>query len=76
MPGAEGTIGAYVNPHGVIHQTLTVRQVECAVLCCAVLCCAVPYVGTNVMMSHMVHGVRACVCGYIIMSCISSDCRC
>jgi hypothetical protein len=25
LPGAEGTVGAYVNPHGFIHQTLTLR---------------------------------------------------
>jgi len=30
VPGAEGTIGAYVNPHGVIHQTLTISKVLCA----------------------------------------------
>jgi hypothetical protein len=27
VPGAEGTIGAYVNPHGAVHQTLTIKQV-------------------------------------------------
>lgn len=26
VPGADGTIGAYVNPHGVVHQTLTLKQ--------------------------------------------------
>lgn len=26
VPGAEGVAGAYVNPHGVVHQTITVRQ--------------------------------------------------
>jgi cereblon len=26
VPGAEGTVGAYVNPHGVVHQTVTIRQ--------------------------------------------------
>jgi len=25
LPGADGTVGAYVNPHGFIHQTLTLR---------------------------------------------------
>lgn len=25
LPGAEGTVGAYVNSHGFIHQTLTLR---------------------------------------------------
>jgi len=23
VPGAEGQVGAYVNPHGVVHQTVT-----------------------------------------------------
>jgi cereblon len=26
VPGADGTVGAYVNPHGVVHQTVTVRE--------------------------------------------------
>lgn len=26
VPGADGTVGAYVNPHGVVHQTITIRQ--------------------------------------------------
>ncbi len=28
VPGASGVSSAYVNPHGVIHQTVTVRKVE------------------------------------------------
>jgi Lon protease-like protein len=27
VPGAEGAVGAYVNPHGCVHQTLTTRRV-------------------------------------------------
>jgi len=26
--GADGTTGAYVNPHGIVHETLTVRQLD------------------------------------------------
>ena len=26
VPGAEGVVGAYVNPHGVVHQTITTRR--------------------------------------------------
>jgi len=26
VPGADGTVGAYVNPHGVVHQTITIKQ--------------------------------------------------
>ena len=26
VPGAEGVVGAYVNPHGVVHQTITSRK--------------------------------------------------
>jgi len=28
LSGAEGVVGAYVNPHGVVHQTLTLREME------------------------------------------------
>ncbi len=33
-PGTEGRLGAYVNPHGFVHQTLTVTSVEldCCIL--------------------------------------------
>lgn len=27
VAGAEGTVGAYVNPHGIVHQTVTLREV-------------------------------------------------
>ena len=27
VTGAEGTVGAYVNPHGIVHQTVTLREV-------------------------------------------------
>lgn len=32
--GAEGTTGAYVNEHGVVHQTITVRTVEIQAIVC------------------------------------------
>jgi hypothetical protein len=28
VAGAEGTVGAYVNPHGIVHQTVTLRDVR------------------------------------------------
>ena len=28
LGGAEGTAGAYVNPHGIVHETLTVRELD------------------------------------------------
>jgi cereblon len=28
LPGASGTAGAYVNPHGVVHETLTFRELD------------------------------------------------
>lgn len=28
VPGAEGVVGAYVNPHGVVHQTVTLARAE------------------------------------------------
>lgn len=28
VPGADGVVGAYVNPHGVIHQTVTLKSAE------------------------------------------------
>jgi hypothetical protein len=28
VPGAEGQVGSYVNPHGAVHQTVTVRKIN------------------------------------------------
>mmetsp|Transcript_3125 Transcript_3125/g.4826 ORF Transcript_3125/g.4826 Transcript_3125/m.4826 type:complete len:514 (-) Transcript_3125:61-1602(-) len=34
VPGAQGAVGAYVNPHGCVHQTVTVRKIlQSKVLC-------------------------------------------
>ena len=30
VPGAQGTTGAYVNPHGIVHETITVRTLDLA----------------------------------------------